>query len=65
MLEELSRRSTLYDVDKPREVGFGGYTENGIELSGIMSDVNRKELRIGDRVAWQTVRIIGPEDKLR
>jgi hypothetical protein len=30
MLEELSRRSMLYNVDKPREVGFGDYTENGI-----------------------------------
>jgi len=45
MLEELGRRSTLHDVDKPREVRFGGYAENGIELSGIMFDMNRKELK--------------------
>jgi hypothetical protein len=65
MLEELGRRSALYDVDKPGEVRFGDYTENGIQLSGIIFEVNRKELKIGDRVAWETIRTRGPEDKVR
>jgi uncharacterized OB-fold protein len=33
--------------------------------AGIMFDVNHKELKIGDRVAWETIRIRGPEDKVR
>jgi uncharacterized OB-fold protein len=64
MLKGLSRRITLYSINKLREVRFGGYTENGIQISGIMFDVNYKELRIGDRVAWETIRIRGPGDRV-
>ena len=46
MLKGLSRRITLYSINKPREVRFGGYTENGIQISGIMFDVNYKELKL-------------------
>jgi hypothetical protein len=65
MSEELSHRSNLYDVDKPKVGGLGDYAQNGIQLSGITFYVNRKELKIGDRVAPETVRIRGLEDKLR
>jgi hypothetical protein len=41
MPEEFRRRSTLYDVEKPREVRSGDHAENGIELSRIIFDVNR------------------------
>jgi hypothetical protein len=50
-LEELSRRSALYDVDKRREVRSGDYAENGIELSRRMFEVNRKKLKFGGRAA--------------
>jgi hypothetical protein len=49
MLGELGYRSTLYDVDKPRQVGSRDYLENGIQLSGTMFDMNGKELKTGDR----------------
>ncbi len=65
MLEGLSRRITLYSINKPRAVRFGGYPENCIQISGIMFDVNYKELKIGDRVAWETLRIRGVGDKVR
>ena len=65
MLKGLGRRITLYSINKPREIRFGGYPENGIQISGIVFDVNGKELRIGDRVAWETIRIGGPGDKVR
>jgi uncharacterized OB-fold protein len=65
MLKGLSRRITLYTINKPREIRFGGYPENGIQISGIMFDVNDKELRIGDRITWETIRIRGPGDKVR
>jgi hypothetical protein len=64
MLKGLSRRITLYRINKPREIRFGGYPENGIQISGIMFDVNDKELEL-NRVAWETIRIRGPGDKVR
>ena len=60
MLEELSRLVTLCGMSKPREVRFGGYRENCIQISGIMF-VN-KELKtggmlrireLGDRVRYR------------
>jgi hypothetical protein len=65
ILEGVGRRITLYSINKPSEVRFGGYPENGIRIYGIMFDVNDKELRICDRVAWETIRIRGPGDKVR
>jgi len=65
MLEGLSRRITLYSINKPTKVRFGGYSENGIQTFGIMFDVNYKEPKIGDRVAWETIRIRGLGDKVR
>jgi hypothetical protein len=57
-LEELSRLITLYSINEPREVRFGGYRENCIQISGIM--LVKKELKIGD-----TLRIREPEDRVR
>lgn len=60
-MEGLSRQITLYGVSKPREVRFGGYAENAIQISGMMFAVNYNELKIDDRAAWETIRIRGRE----
>ena len=49
MLERFNRRIIHCGINKPREVRFRGYTENCIQISGIMLDVNRKEPKIGNR----------------
>jgi len=63
ILEGVGRRITLYSINKPSEVRFGGYPENGIQTSRMMFDVNDKELEL-DRVARETIRIRGPRDKV-
>jgi hypothetical protein len=63
MLKGLSRRTTLYSIKKLREIKFGGYPENSMQIFGIMFDVNYKELRIGDKVSWETIRIGRPGNK--
>jgi hypothetical protein len=61
MLKGLSRRIKLYSIDKPREIRFGASPENGRQISGIMFNVNYKELRIRDRTAWEAIRMRGRE----
>jgi hypothetical protein len=57
MLERLSSPIMLFIIYKPREVRLGGYTEKCTQISGIMFDANYKKPRIGNGVAWETLRI--------
>ena len=44
---------------------FGNYPENGVQLSGMMFDVRYEDLKIGDKVRWDILEIVGPGDKVR
>jgi hypothetical protein len=64
ILERLSPRITLYNINRPREVRFGDYPENCMQLSRKMFDVNYNEPKIGDR-SLRKLRIRGLGDKVR
>ncbi len=44
---------------------FGDYPDNGVQISGIMFDTKYEDLRIGDKVRWEVVRVEGPGDRER
>jgi uncharacterized OB-fold protein len=44
---------------------FGNYPENGVQIAGMMFDVKYEELKIGDKVTWDILRIRGPGEKVR
>ncbi|AIY89817.1 Zn-ribbon domain-containing OB-fold protein [Geoglobus acetivorans] len=44
---------------------FGNYPENGVQISGMMFDVSYEDLKVGDRVTWEIMEIVGPGDKTR
>lgn len=44
---------------------FGDYPENGVQIAGMMLDENYEELKIGDKVTWEIMRIKGPAEKVR
>ncbi len=44
---------------------FGDYPINGIQIAGIVFDVDYRDLKIGDKVEWEIMRIKGPGEKVR
>lgn len=44
---------------------FGEYPEKGVQIVGMMFDISHEELKIGDRVTWDILRIKGPGEKIR